>query len=123
MITASRPHGASNLPLSRTPLVGREREVALVRELLQRPDVPLLALSGPPGIGKTRLALQVAADLRGQFADGVCFVPLASLRDRERIAAIIAEALGLPDSSDQAVTDRLLSYLRQKEILLLLDNC
>ena len=123
MVTASRPHGASNLPLSRTPLVGREREVALVRELLQRPDVPLLALSGPPGIGKTRLALQVAADLRGQFADGVCFVPLASLRDRERIAAIIAEALGLPDSSDQAVTDRLLSYLHQKEILLLLDNC
>jgi predicted ATPase/DNA-binding NarL/FixJ family response regulator len=122
-VATLRPPGASNLPLFRTPLIGREREVALVRELLLRRDVPLLALAGPAGIGKTRLALQVALELREDFADGVCFVSLASLRDPGLIGVTIAEALEIPDISDKGVTDRLRALLRQKEMLLLLDTC
>ncbi|MGH2618278.1 MAG: ATP-binding protein, partial [Thermomicrobiales bacterium] len=122
MIDSPPSPGGSNLSLPRTPLVGRKRESGAVRSLVLRPDVPLLTLTGPPGIGKTRLALQVAADLRDTFADGVWFVALAPLHDPSLVFAAIAAALGLPDGDDRAMADRLQARLRDKEVLIVLDN-
>src|SRR5579871_4361148 len=86
---------AGVLPSPLTPLVGREREVAALSALLQRADVRLLTFIGPGGVGKTRLAVQVASTLRDLFAQGVVFVPLAALHDPDLVAATLAQALGL----------------------------
>src|SRR5688572_3799708 len=88
----ARPH---NLPLQPTPFLGREREVSEVVERLGRPDVRLLTLTGPGGTGKTRLALQAAAELLDDFADGVFFVPLAPVTDPTLVPSTIASALGI----------------------------
>src|SRR6266566_1658555 len=112
----------NNLPVQFTPLIGREKEVAAVQHLLQREDVRLLTLTGPGGIGKTRLGLQVAAELSESFADGVFFVDLAPLRNPSLVLSTIAQILGIQEAAGQSLLERLVEGLRQKHLLLLLDN-
>src|SRR5829696_2508313 len=114
--------GIVGLPVLLDSLVGRERELALSQAILRRSEVRLLTLTGPGGIGKTRLALQLAADLDGDFADGVRFVPLASVRDADLVAATIAHAIGVQPTGGAIVLDTLTSALHTADILLVVDN-
>jgi len=118
------PPGArlARLPLPRSRLIDREEELAQAHALLQRQDVGLLTLSGPGGVGKTRLALQLAAEVAGQFADGVAFISLASLKDPTLVLPTIARALGVSQTGDDTLEERLLAYLQPRELLLVLDN-
>ncbi len=115
----SRPN---NLPLAPTPFVGREREVAQVVALLRHADVRLLTLTGPGGTGKTRLGQRVAAELLDDFPDGVWFVDLAPITDPALVAATIARVLGVQEGADQPLVASLIEQLREKRLLLVLDN-
>ena len=112
----------NNLPLQPTPLVGREREVAEVAQRLLASQTRLLTLTGPGGTGKTRLALQAAADLLEEFEDGAFFVSVATLTDPQLVASAIAAPLGVIEAADRPLEEGIRKYLREKKLLLLLDN-
>ena len=111
----------NNLPLQATPLIGREREVEAACGLLRSYETRLLTLLGPGGTGKTRVGLQVAAELADDFEDGVFFVPVASITDPALVAPTIARTLGLSEGA-QPPEELLEGYLRDRQTLLLLDN-
>ena len=113
-----------NLPVLPTPLIGRQREVGELRDLLSHSDCRLLTLVGPGGIGKTRLAIEAASQVQGGFAHGVYFVPLAPVDTARYIVPVLADAVGFAFSSASAADPKaqLFSYLKEKQALLLLDN-
>src|SRR5260370_25205617 len=111
----------TNLPLELTSFVGRRQELQQLEQLQSQSR--LLALIGPGGVGKTRLAIHLATDLRGKFADGVWLVELAPIRDGELLPQSVAGAFGVPEQANRAVTATLVEPLRDRETLLLLDNC
>jgi DNA-binding SARP family transcriptional activator len=115
-----RPPLVSTLPAFISDLVGREREIAEVRQLLA--TARLVTLTGPGGIGKTRLAVAVAGDLTEAFPDGVVFVDLAPLRDPSLVVTAIAQPLDVRESGEQPLVERLTAHLRERRLLLVLDN-
>ena len=126
-LTRPRDSGAAEvslagaLPVPVTPLVGRDQEAAAVEDLVRREGVRLVTLTGPGGVGKSRLAVEVAGRLAPDFADGVRFVELAAVPAAELVAAVIAAGLGLSTSGGRLLTD-LESYLHPRLLLLVLDN-
>jgi predicted ATPase/transcriptional regulator with XRE-family HTH domain len=124
---ATAPSGAhadqlSGLPVPLTSLIGREADVAAVSALLTKPAVRLLTLTGPGGTGKTRLALAVAERLASDFPDGVALVLLASLGDSSLVASAMAHQLGVREAAGQTLVEALTAHLREKRMLLVLDN-
>jgi len=114
-----RPH---NLPAQPTALIGREQAIATICGLVRRAEVRLVTLIGPGGTGKTRLALQSAAELLDEFSDGVWFINLAPISDPSLVTAIVAQILGMRESGGRPLLDQLKDYLWEKQLLLLLDN-
>ncbi len=111
------------LPIPPTPLIGRERERERALTWLRDGSARLLTLTGPGGVGKTRLGLELAHHLAPTFSDGTCYVELAPLRDAALVPGAIAAALGLREHPDQLLGEQLSAYLREKHQLLVLDNC
>ena len=116
----SRPR--TNLPVSPTVLIGRITELGAISHELRLPHVRLLTLTGAGGTGKTRLALEVATQMRDEYPDGIWFVPLAALRDPTLVAGAIVHALGLQERAGEAPLARLKDHIGHKRLLLVLDN-
>lgn len=120
--TASAPR--TNLPVLPTPLIGRQREVEELSQLLRDSLCRLLTLVGPGGVGKTRLAIETASQVQGIFADGVYFVPLAPVNTTRFIVPVVADAIGFAFQSASSADPKtqLFNYLKEKQVLLLTDN-
>ena len=99
-------------------MIGREHELALACTLLRGPEVRLLPLTGIGGVGKTRLAAQVATELLDDFADGTCFVPLAPISDADRVPSTLAQRLGQWKVGDRSPVEHLKEYLHEQQLLL-----
>lgn len=113
---------ARHLPLPRLPLIGREAEMVIAKSLLQRDDVGLITLTGAGGIGKTRLALQIGAELESEFVGGVFFIPLAPLSASDLLMPTLARAFGVGDEPGRDLLAGLGSRLQAERLLLILDN-
>src|SRR6266700_4018849 len=111
-----------NVPVPLTPLIGRERELQAARDLLLRPEVRLVTMTGTGGIGKTHLALTLGNELQETFAEGVCFASLSTTYDSELVMPTILPALGLHEMRDRSPMQLLKTSLRDKQLLLVLDN-
>ncbi|MCB0165000.1 MAG: protein kinase [Anaerolineae bacterium] len=122
--SSSHPHPPmSNLPLQPTSFIGRGEERAEISRLLTKvPSCRLVTLTGPGGVGKTRLAIQAATEVSHAFSDGIYFIPLVSLRSVDALISAIAEAIQFPFYEQESPKSQLLNYLRQREMLLVLDN-
>jgi predicted ATPase len=120
LATISRP--PAELPGDPSPFVGRDAELKELGERLEDDSVRLITLTGPGGIGKTRLALRAARDEIDRFEDGAFFVDLSAIRDGGEVPAAIARAIGLRDSSEESLLDELREELRRQQVLLILDN-
>ncbi|HET7093199.1 MAG TPA: helix-turn-helix domain-containing protein, partial [Thermomicrobiales bacterium] len=118
-----RDFGLETPPVWPHRIIGREREIGDIAALLRRDDVRLVTLTGPGGIGKTHLALVVAAAMAAHFADGVAFVDLAPVRDPALVAAVFAHAVGLRDRGDHPLTEQLRAHLAERSLLAIVDNC
>src|SRR5437016_13483602 len=110
------------MPVQFTPLIGREQELTHVCALLRKPEVRLLTLIGPGGVGKTRLGVATVSALIDDYADGVCSVSLAPVIDPDQVIPTIFKTFGLREGEERTLLEQVLDYLRDKHLLLLLDN-
>ncbi len=118
----STKRARSNLPAPPTRLVDRERELGAVCDLLTHDDVRLLTLTGPGGVGKTRLGVEAAANIKDRFTDGVFFIPLSSTTDPSLLVSAIAQTLGLREEGQRPLIESVKDYLHEKNLLLFLDT-
>ncbi len=116
------PETPTNLPEPLTPLIGRVREGAAILHALAQPDIRLVTLVGPPGVGKTRLSIHIAAQVSGHFADGVWFVDLSPFTDAALVLPAIASILAVTETGVMPLAERLRLALKEKQVLFILDN-